>query len=147
MTTTRWITAAAAFAAVVAVAGCGDKKSCNDATPPVGELHTSSCTAIKAGAPVTVSFHVCPQCDQGTPTCLVHDNGAQGQITLEPVAEVCDPKSCDIITPQSCIIPTLDCQFTAPAITGNVNVTIVTPAGEQSFQVPVSGSGSTSCSL
>jgi hypothetical protein len=143
------LTLAAAFAAALALTGCPGK-NCNDATPPVGNLNTSPSCSAQAGAPVTVSFHVCPLCDQGSPTCVVHsENAAQGQITLEPVSEVCDPSSCPLIDASSCTIPTLNCQFTAPATSSPVNVTIVTPTGQQTFQLAISGSGATpvSCSL
>ncbi len=148
MTMTRALPLAAAVAAVLTATGCPGK-NCNDATPPVGTLNTSgSCTA-QPGAPVTVKFHVCPKCDQAAPTCIVHaENAAAGQITLEPVAEVCDPNSsCPIITAPSCTLPTLDCSFTAPTSTGNVNVTIVTPTGQESFQLAVSATGTGTCSL
>jgi len=151
MTTTRTLTLAAAFVAVLGVAGCGSSKNCNDTTPPVGNLNTSVSCAAQAGAPVTVSFHVCPKCDQASPTCIVHaQDAAAGQITLEPVSEVCDPNSsCPIITPESCLLPTLSCRFTAPSTTSPVNVTIVTPTGNESFSLAISGSGTNpvTCSL
>ena len=151
MTTTRKLALAAAFVAALAVAGCGSTKNCQDATPPVGTLNTSASCTAQAGAPVTVSFHVCPLCDQGTPTCIVHaQDAAAGQITLEPVSQVCDPNSsCPIIVPASCQIPTLSCQFTAPATTSPVHVTIVTPTGNETFSLAISGSGTqpVSCAL
>jgi hypothetical protein len=149
-TRTRAVAIVVALAAALGAAGCGSK-GCNDATPPVGTLNTSGGCTAQAGAPVTVSFHVCPLCDQGPASCIVHaENAAAGTITLEPVSEVCDPNSsCPIITAPSCTIPTLNCQFTAPATSSPVTVTIVTPTGQETFQLAVSGSGTSPvvCSL
>jgi hypothetical protein len=141
MTTIRSLTLAAAVATALAAAGCGSK-SCNDQTPPVTQVPTASCAA-QTGAQVTVPMHVCPKCDQATPTCLVHaENAAAGLITLEPVSEVCDPNSsCPLVDPNSCPFATLNCQFTAPAAPGNVTVTIVTPGTPETFQLAVSAGG------
>lgn len=142
---TRSLTLAAAFALGlgIAAAGCGNK--CNDQTPPVAGA--PNCQAV-AGSPVTVPLRVCPKCDQGTPECLVHlDNVAQGQITLEPVAEVCDPNSsCPIIDPASCQFAPVSCTFTAPAA-GSYNVVVVTPEGPDNRTLTVAAAGSSSCTF
>lgn len=149
MTTTRVLTLAAAAAAVLATTGCPGK-NCNDQTPPVSQVPSGTCS-VQAGATVTVPMHVCPKCDQGTPTCMVHtENAAGGVITLEPVAEVCDPNSsCPLVDPASCPFATLNCQFTAPA--SSVTISVVTPGNPETFQLAVtSGSSSPSpvtCSL
>jgi hypothetical protein len=130
--------AAAATLAVVAT-GCPGK-NCGDETPPVSQA-PASCSA-QAGAQVTVPLHVCPKCDQATPTCLVRMDAAGGVITLEPVSEVCDPSSsCPIVDPSSCPFATLDCSFTAPAAAG-YSVTVVTPSAPIQFPLTVSGGGS-----
>lgn len=156
MTRTRTLSLAAAaalaFAAGIAMQGCG--KSCGDQTPTVGVVNNAASCSAPAGALVTVSFHVCPKCDQGTPSCIVHaDNAAAGQITLEPVAEVCDPQSCPLVDANTCLLPTLDCQFTAvaPTIAGPTIVTITTPGAPETFTLnvtaPVSNPTPVTCSL
>lgn len=143
---TRIATLALSAAAALAAAGCGSK--CNDQTPPVSSVPTSTCTAL-TGTPVTMPIHVCPKCDQGSPSCLVHtENVGQGQITLEPVSEVCDPNSsCPLVdtsTPDSCPFATLNCQFTAPAV-GEYTIVVVTPSAPENRHLTVVASGSTSC--
>lgn len=134
--------AALALALGVAAAGCG--KTCNDQTPTVSGAQ--NCQAV-AGSPVTMQLHVCPKCDQGTPECLVHlDNVGSGQISLEPVAEVCDPNSsCPLVDPASCPFAALNCTFTAPATPGPYTVVVVTPEGPDQRTLTVVASGSTSC--
>ncbi|HEX9243227.1 MAG TPA: hypothetical protein VF875_12355 [Anaeromyxobacter sp.] len=108
--------------------GCGEVPGakCGDQTPPVSGA-PASCTAL-AGTKVTVPVRVCPRCDQATPRCLVHtENASGGQITLEPIAEVCDPStSCPPVDPASCSFQPLDCEFTAPA-PGHYQLVVATP--------------------
>jgi hypothetical protein len=110
-------------------AGCGGSSStsCSDQTPPVSAA-PASCTAL-TGTKVTVPVRVCPRCDQATPTCLVHtENVSSGQITLEPVSQVCDPStSCPPVDPASCSFQALACEFTAPA-PGSYQLIVATPA-------------------
>lgn len=141
---TRTLVLAAAFALALALvaAGCGDNK-CNDETPAVSQV-PASCTAV-AGSTVTMPVHVCPKCDQGTPTCDAHPlNG--GQIVLEPISQVCDPNSsCPLVDPESCPFATMSCSFPAPATPNNYQLVIVTPEGTIQRTLTVVASGSTSC--
>lgn len=132
----------AAFALGLAVAAAGCGKTCNDQTPTVSQV-PASCTAVE-GSTVTLPLHVCPKCDQGTPSCDAHPlNG--NQIVLEPVAEVCDPNSsCPIVDPSSCPFATTDCTFPAPAA-GDYQLVVVTPEGTIQRTLTVVASGSTSC--
>ena len=138
---TRSLAIAAALAVAVLAAGCGNK--CNDQTPPVSAV-PASCTAV-AGSQVSMPVHVCPKCDQGTPTCDAHPlNG--GQIVLEPVSEVCDPNSsCPLVDPASCPFATMSCTFTAPANPDTYQLVVVTPEGQITRTLTVVASGATSC--
>jgi hypothetical protein len=138
---TRTLVLAAASALALAAAGCGDNK-CKDETPAVSQV-PASCTAV-AGSTVTMPVHVCPKCDQGTPTCDAHPlNG--GQIVLEPISQVCDPNSsCPLVDPASCPFATMSCSFPAPAV-GSYNLVVVTPEGTIQRPLTVVASGPTSC--
>jgi hypothetical protein len=140
MTPCRVILGLAAAALAVLATGCPGK-NCGDQTPPVSQA-PASCSA-QAGAQVTVPLHVCPKCDQASPTCLVRTDVAGGVITLEPVSEVCDPSSsCPLVDPASCPFATLNCAFTAPPASG-YSVTVVTPSAPIQFPLtvdPASGS-------
>ena len=143
MRTRSLVLVAFALALGVAAVGCG--KNCNDQTPPVSGA--PNCQAA-AGSAVTIPLRICPKCDQGTPECLVHlENVGGGQISLEPVASVCDPNSsCPIVDPASCLFAPVSCTFTAPAV-GSYNVVVVTPEGAAQRTLTVVASGSTSCSF
>jgi hypothetical protein len=146
MTTRKVLVGLAAAALAILATGCPGK-NCGDQTPPVSQV-PSTCAA-QAGAQVTVPLHVCPKCDQATPTCLVRtENASGGVITLEPVSEVCDPNSsCPIVDPASCPFATLNCSFTAPAA-GSYSIVVVTPASPEQipFSVaPSAGSPSVTC--
>ena len=142
---TRSLTLAAlAVALAVTAAGCGNK--CNDQTPPVAGAQ--NCT-VAPGSSVTVQVRVCPKCDQGTPTCLVHlENVAASQISLEPVSEVCDANSgCPLVDPATCQTSPLNCSFTAPAATGDYNVVVVTESAPEQRTLRVAATGPYSCSF
>ncbi len=146
MTMTRKLTLAAAFVAALAVAGCGSSKNCNDAATAVSQA-PSSCSA-PVGSQVTVPLHVCPRCDQGTPTCDVRVQA--GTIYVEPVAEVCDPNSsCPIVNPASCPFAALNCTFTAPApdASNTFTVVVVTPDSQLTFPLTVTNGGAGTCTL
>jgi hypothetical protein len=140
MTTTRALTLAFAFAAVLTFTGC-PSKNCSDANPAVSAVPTG-CSA-EAGAQVTVPVRVCPRCDQAAPTCQVSTSGiAAGAVTVEPVSEVCDPSSsCDIVP--SCLTNALECTFTAsmPTVGNTIQVTVVTPDQPQTFTLTLSPAG------
>jgi hypothetical protein len=129
----------AALAALSLAAGCGSPAAqCGDQTPPVSAA-PASCTAV-TGTRVTVPVRVCPRCDQATPTCLVHaENASGGQITLEPVAEVCEPGSCPTVDPATCQFQALGCVFTAPA-PGTYQLIVATPGNPLETPLTVVGS-------
>jgi hypothetical protein len=150
MNKSRKLIVAAALAAALAVEGCGSSKNCNDSATAVSQAPTSC--AAQVGAQVTVPLHVCPKCDQGTPTCDVRAQA--GTIFVEPVAPVCDPNSsCPLVDPASCPFSALNCQFTAPPpdTSNTFTVVVITPDSQITFPLTVStGSGSppaVSCSL
>jgi hypothetical protein len=134
---TGTVTVAAGALALVA-AGCGQK--CSDQTPP---LKAAPSCEVLASAPVTVPLAVCPRCDQGSPRCLVHlEQASQGQITLEPVSEVCDPSSsCPTVDPTSCPATPLACSFTAPAAPASYQLIVATPSGVEERTLTVIASG------
>lgn len=146
MTTTRALTLAFAFAAVLTFTGC-PSKNCSDASPPVSQV-PAGCTA-PTGSKVTVQVRACPKCDQSIPTCLVHaENIGGGSVLLEPVSEVCDPNSgCPISG--TCMTNPLTCTFTAPATPGTVTVTVNDPSTPQEFTLTVNSgaAGDVTCSL
>jgi hypothetical protein len=147
MTMTRSLTLAAAVAAAAVLAtGCGSK-NCGDATPPVKTI-PAACVAT-VGQPLAVPVNTCPKCDQETPTCDVRDVGG-GVFTLEPVSQVCDPKSCPIPNLQSCAALPTSCVLPA-SMTAGLNTTstyhlnIVTETGQVTRDFTVVASGGTGC--
>jgi hypothetical protein len=146
MTTARTATLALAAALGVAASGCNGK--CNDATPPVAST-PSTCTAV-AGQDLTVPLHTCPRCDQETPTCDVRATGS-GRFTLEPVSQVCDPKSCPIPNLDSCAALATNCVLTAAMTIGltpgdPASLDIVTEAGVVTKPLVIASSGTPQCS-
>jgi len=123
-------TAAVAAALAFVAAGCGNDKNCNEQTPPISGV--PSCGAV-ANTPVTVPLHVCPRCDQGTPTCTVDmSQVASHAIELVPLSPVCDANSsCPIVDPSSCSFAPVNCTFTAPSTTGSYTLVVITPEGTQ----------------
>jgi hypothetical protein len=131
-----------AVALAAALAACGSPGAqCGDQTPPVSAA-PASCTAV-TGTKVTVPVRVCPRCNQATPTCLVHaENASGGQITLEPVSEVCDPStSCPVVDPATCSFQALSCEFTAPA-PGSYQLVVATPGNPLDTPLTVVAAGS-----
>ena len=130
---------AAAAGLALAAAGCGS--TCSDQTPP---LKSAPSCEVLVSSQITVPLNVCPRCDQAAPRCLVHlDQESLGQITLEPVSEVCDPStSCPTVDPTTCPATPLGCTFTAPGSPATYQLIVATPAGVEQRTLTVIASGS-----
>jgi hypothetical protein len=133
-------------ALAVAVAGCGNSKSCTDATPPVAKT-PAACTVVQ-GSALTVPVNTCPRCDQSTPVCDVRAIGG-GVFSLEPISQVCDPNSsCPIPNPDTCAALATGCTLSA-AMTAPLDPTqpyhleVQTETGVVGVPLTVLASGST----
>jgi hypothetical protein len=141
------LVAALGAALPFAMSGCGGS-DCPSATPPLKQL-PSACPSMAAAATVTVNLHVCPRCDQSSPSCRVDLGGVASSsiIQLDPLALVCSAdSSCPIVDPASCPAQALACTFTAPAA-GNYNLLVVDQNGNAQ-NVPftvVDGGTQTTC--